>query len=323
MIRRRAWTSNLLLAFLFNNGWLSGQAKSLIDRFHTYSTEARDAYLEKDYTRAQQLYLLALREAGGINAVNARVAETLDSLCIVYNAQKRHSETESLYLRSLAIREELFGADSLEVAEGLSRIAACYSSLGRLEDSVRAQTRAVSIVEQVDGPQHEHLAYRLQQLGRYLNLDRRHIDAEIAATRALAILEAKFGPDHPNLAGTLTLLGAVYSYQERFGEAEAEYIRALKLRGSTTSIVMLVFDLNNLALLYRKTGKYGDAERLYHISLKELQERYGSEHPCLLPTLQYYTMLLKMAHRPSEARAVSERIAHILERSNGDTACRP
>jgi tetratricopeptide (TPR) repeat protein len=166
------------------------------------------------------------------------------------------------------------------------------------------------------------VAFALQQLGRFYNLHRDYSEAEEAATRALAILEEKFGPSAAQLSMALTLVGAVYLSQQRFDEAESAYIRALKLRGSASGTVTAAFDLNDLASLYRKTGKYDKAERLYLIGLEVLEAEYGSSSPCLISTLQAYGILLAAANRRPEAREVSERIERIVEISGGQN-CRP
>src|SRR6059036_2233590 len=120
----------------------------------------------------------------------------------------------------------------------------------------------------------------------------------------------------------LTLVGAAYLSQQRFDEAESAYIRALKLRGSASGTVMAAFDLNNLAFLYCKTGKYDKAERLYLNGLQALETDYGSSSPCLISTLQAYKILLSAVNRHREAGAVSERIERIAEVSSGQQ-CRP
>jgi tetratricopeptide (TPR) repeat protein len=293
----------------------AGQARS-------YRDDARAAYLRKDYPRSEELYLLALQELGGKDRASAEIADILDSLCIVYNALRRYSETEALYTRALEIREQLFGPESLEAAGSLNRLAHCYNSLHRLDVSITLQNRAVRISEKNLDPRHTQVAYGLEQLARFCNLHGDHDQAEKAATRALGILEEKFGQNDAQCAGALTLLGAVYLSQQRFDEAESAYIRALKLRGSGSGTTISAFDLNNLALLYRKTGKYDKAERLHLIGLEALEAAYGANSPCLLSTLQAYGILLTIVNRRAEAQAVSRRMEQIAQDSGGQQ-CRP
>ncbi len=65
-----------------------------------YVDEARRAYIAKDYSRSEDLYLLAIKEADRFGVGNLKVAETLDFLSIVFNAQSANSSRSTKMART-------------------------------------------------------------------------------------------------------------------------------------------------------------------------------------------------------------------------------
>jgi len=61
---------------------------------------------------------------------------------------------ERLYLRSLELKEQLFGPQHLEVALTLNNLGLFYKSLGRLAEARGAYTRALGIFQMVYGASH-------------------------------------------------------------------------------------------------------------------------------------------------------------------------
>jgi tetratricopeptide (TPR) repeat protein len=54
------------------------------------------------------------------------VANSLNNLALIYDEEKRYSDSEPLYKRVLEIREKSFGPDHPEVAKSLENLALLY-----------------------------------------------------------------------------------------------------------------------------------------------------------------------------------------------------
>lgn len=99
---------------------------------------------------------------------------------------------EKLYLRSLELKERLFGPDHLEIALTLNNLALYYKSLGYLADARKAYLRALAIFQQVYGGCHPSVADVLFNLAQLLK-----IESEAMEERSQAIQEATAELDSP------------------------------------------------------------------------------------------------------------------------------
>ncbi len=62
--------------------------------------------------------------------------------------------------------------------------------------------------------------------------------------------------------------------------------------------------LNNLALLYKITERYEEAEPLYHQALNIWKEALGPKHPLTVMVLKKYIDVLRLLNREDEAKAL-------------------
>jgi tetratricopeptide (TPR) repeat protein len=65
--------------------------------------------------------------------------------------------------------------------------------------------------------------------------------------------------------------------------------------------------LNNLALLYRKQGRYAKAKSLHERALAIWEKALGSEHPQMAIFLENYASLLRNMGRPEEGVPLESR----------------
>ena len=92
---------------------------------------------------------------------------------------------EKLYIRSLELKERLFGTDHIEVAMTLNNLGLYYKSTGRMEEAAGAYRRALAIFEREWGASHPavgDLLYNISQLLRK--------QAEAMESRSCMITEA-------------------------------------------------------------------------------------------------------------------------------------
>jgi tetratricopeptide (TPR) repeat protein len=69
--------------------------------------------------------------------------------------------------------------------------------------------------------------------------------------------------------------------------------------------------LNNLALLYKTQGKYGQAEPLYKRSLAIREKALGPDHPAVARSLGSLAVLYRKTDRKQEAEKLELRVKRI------------
>jgi tetratricopeptide (TPR) repeat protein len=116
----------------------------------------------------------------------------------------------------------------------------------------------------------------LNRTGAYLANCALFALAEQLYQRALCIWEQQLGPEHPDVAEIL----------------------------------------DNLANLYRKQGRYAEAEPLYQRAL-HIREQMGAEHPETAETLHDYAAFQEMQGKQQEARSLYQRALYIREQALG------
>jgi tetratricopeptide (TPR) repeat protein len=145
----------------------------------------------------------------------------------------------------------------------------------QLQEARACCARAAEIFDREDGPDSPDLANALNLLASIMVDRGEHQDAVAAATRSASICAGwagRFeGDDATRIAmQAWTALGTAYRYQGRYALAEPQLKRALE-----TSISHFGGEhpesrmaRNNLAVLYKYTGQFDQAETLYQAALQ-------------------------------------------------------
>jgi tetratricopeptide (TPR) repeat protein len=150
------------------------------------------------------------------------VADALNNLAALYQAQGRYADAVPLFKRCLAIREKARGPNHPDVANALNNLAGIYQAQGRYADAEPLFKRSLAIREKARGPNHPDVANALNNLAGLYQRQGRYADAEGLYKRALVIREKALGPDHPDVAASLNNLADLYRAQGRYAGAGAE-----------------------------------------------------------------------------------------------------
>jgi tetratricopeptide (TPR) repeat protein len=92
---------------------------------------------------------------------NTNVAQSLNSLAMVYIALGRYLDAEPLCKRSVEILEKGFGPDHVNVVPSLITLAILYEKQGRYADVEPLFKRSLAINEKVRGPDHHDVALKI------------------------------------------------------------------------------------------------------------------------------------------------------------------
>jgi tetratricopeptide (TPR) repeat protein len=82
------------------------------------------------------------------------VAVNLNNLAALCHATGREKEAEGLYLRALAIKEKLLGANHPDIGVTLNNLAVVYKSQRRFAEAAQLYRRALAIFETALDPSH-------------------------------------------------------------------------------------------------------------------------------------------------------------------------
>ena len=211
---------------------------------------------------------------------HVQTANVLHWLALSYAAVGQYAQAETLYQRSLKIREDKLGPNHLTVAASLHTLASLYREMGQYAKAEPLYQRSLKIWEAKLGPNHPEVANSLNHLAEFYRDLGQYAKAEGLLQRSLKIREDKWGPDHLTVASSLNSLGVLYQDMGQYAKAESFYQRSLKIREDQLGPdhPAVATSLSNLGVLYRKTGQYDKAEPLLQRSLKIRKEKFGPDH---------------------------------------------
>jgi tetratricopeptide (TPR) repeat protein/CHAT domain-containing protein len=247
------------------------------------------------------------------------VARALNLLGLCYYYQANYAQCESLWNKTLAIREKALGPDHPHAAQSLNNLGLLYWRQGKYAEAEPLYKRALAIKEKALGPDHPDIATSLNNLAILYVEQGKYAEAEPFHRRALAIREKVLGPDHLDVAKSLSNLGILYRNQGKYKEAEPLYSRALAIKESALGPdhPNVAVTLNSLALLYWNQGKYTEAEPLYKRALTIGEKALGSDHPSLAPSLNNLALLYWDRGRLAQAEPLHKRALAIKEKTLG------
>jgi tetratricopeptide (TPR) repeat protein len=125
-------------------------------------------------------------------------AELLNQTGSYLQERARYQETEPLFQRALAIREQQLGPEHPDIANSLNDLAVFYRDQGKYEQAEPLFQRALAIREQRLEPEHPDIANSLNNLALLYHAQGKYEQAEPLYRRALAIYEQRLGPEHPD-----------------------------------------------------------------------------------------------------------------------------
>jgi CHAT domain-containing protein/tetratricopeptide (TPR) repeat protein len=248
------------------------------------------------------------------------VAESLNSLALLYVTLGKYTAAEPLFLRSLAIREKVLGKNHLDVAMTLNDLGSLYYDQGKYEKVEPLFQRSLAIEEQALGKNHPRVSTRLNNLAVLYVAQSKYEQAEPLLQRSLEINVNAYGNNHPSVAISLNNIAELYQRQGKYEKIERLYLRSLAIwensLGKNHPDVAVA--LNNLAILYEKQKNYAQAESFYQRSLAIRSQAFGDEHPAVSESLNNLAALYQMQNQPEKARPLYERSLAIRKKVFGE-----
>jgi hypothetical protein len=225
-------------------------------------------------------------------------------------------DAAALRRRALDIAVGAFGCDSASAAEAMAALALVDIDRRRYLDAEPLLIIAERVLAARVAADHPAMAAIGAGLARIALARGDTKPAEAWATTALAI--ARRNP-HGRSAAPLRTLGAVLTAEERFAEAEPVLAEALaqdkKQHGEGGADTAR--SLAQLANLYLRQGKAGDALPLFEEAAAIDQSRLGATHPTIADDLHDLGLAYDALHRSDEARRAFIAALDVLEHGAG------
>ena len=140
-------------------------------------------------------------------------------MATLYEKLGRHSDSEPLFKRALAIYEKAAGPEHPAVATLLNNLGQVDKAQGRYADAEPLIKRSLAIRKKVLGRDHPDVARSLNNLADLDERQARYADALPLYQRAAAIRETALGANHPDAAISLNNLAFLYQVQGRTADA--------------------------------------------------------------------------------------------------------
>jgi len=284
-----------------------------------------DALVEKLYgeRKLQEATSFAERSLGlrerALGPRTPDVADSLNNLAVLYQAQGAYAKAEPLYIRAIDINEKAPRPHHLAVARSLNNLAELYLQQGVYAKAEPLLIRALEIREKLLGAKHPDVAEVLNNLAACLQKQGTYAKAEALYIRAIGIFENVLGAADPKVANCLGNLALLYVAQGAYAKAEPLLVRALDIHEKALGAMHpdVAFSLNSLAGLYQARGAYAKAEALFIRALDIRERALGAMHPEVGNSLNNLAMLYDAQGAYAKAEPLLVRALGILEKTLG------
>lgn len=192
-----------------------------------------------------------------------------------------YEEAKQVYLRQIALSEEIYGPESKEIARSYNNIGLVYLRQGDYSKALDYHSRGMSIDEQVYGPNHPNTASSYNNIGLAYDSQGDYSKALFYYDLAMSISEQIYGHNHPDTAVSYNNIGGIYYSRGDYSKALEYYACALSIReqvhGSNHPDTAASY--NNIGLVYCSQEDFPKALEYYGRAMSILEQVYGPSHP--------------------------------------------
>lgn len=126
---------------------------------------------------------------------------------------------------------------------------------GKYDAAIKVAEDGVRVAKRTFGENDPRYAGAITNLAAMYKTYGNFEEAEKFYLEAKSIFEAKMGKDNPTMASVLNNLADLYSTQRMFEKAEPFYNEAVRLLEGANDYINLSTVLENMAVMYRNTGR--------------------------------------------------------------------
>lgn len=248
---------------------------------------------------------------------DTRLGATLDRLAQAEFLLGQYRRSAGHFARSLQIWDNEPAGDGQKRGAARANLAQACAALGEYARAETLFRQVLTEAHRAGWDESPHAAAIRTGLAETLYLQRRYVEAETEQRKALATWGAAGHPENYVALNNLALIAIARDHE---GEALPLLERAARL-GEDRPItdVRQARVLGNLATLYRRAGRYTEAEALFQRVLPAMERNVGPDHPDVANVLDEFAELLKKTGRGRQARQFRSRAQNIQSASVGET----
>lgn len=275
-----------------------------------------------DAAEAQYQRIVAINEAQR-KPTDTEFVHGLFELATTYRMRNKVADAQNLEARLLAIQKQAIDATDRD-AKVLEQVADEFDLQARYVEAEALYRAAIAVLDAARKVDDAPYATVLRSLGSVLRSQSKLREAEDYYKRSLQIREKVLGPRDPLVGSVLSSLGLLQYDFGKYADAEAYYKRTLSIYESDSNIPSnrMAFDyriigpLNNLALVYRRQGRYSEAESLNQKALGIQRQMIGTGTTDVARTLNYLAILNRLQGNLDKAEEFHRQAVAIAERSS-------
>ena len=251
---------------LVTAGGLAAQAQDRGLWEHEVADALRAAQTQ-NYAAAEQGLMKALHDAERLGANDVSVGSTLNSLGLVYRADRKYGEAEAAYRRALRIMEAAYG-DSLDVANINFNIANVLFDQGKQAEALPDLRTSLRIYAKLLGAYSLKTAAALCMEGDAYRTMKRYPDAEIDFRSCAEIREKDAGIDSSEVADAQYGLALTLMGEGKYSAAEPRLKLAEAIREKNLGITspLLAQTMEDHARVLKELGRQKEADRLSEVA---------------------------------------------------------
>jgi tetratricopeptide (TPR) repeat protein len=224
----KRWCPLLLLCtFLFFPAQTYGQETL----WPTSKAAGSDAVQQgRYYEEAESLLRAAIEQAEKFGSLDPRLADSLNQLAILYATQRKFTQAEPLFQRSLGVSVAALGPDHPDVAIVLRNMGILKASMRNYAEADALLSRSLSLTNRALGQEHPVVAVTMRTIAVCQAVQGHYGEAERFIRRSLEISEKTLGSEHPEVAASLDVFAQVLRTVHRDQEAHQLETRAREIR---------------------------------------------------------------------------------------------
>lgn len=280
-------------------------------------------FSSRKFSEAVVLAESVSRDADRIHGPGSKLAAgSAFNLGVLYRMTGRAKDAIGPLNRSMAYEAKYGPATAPSFTKVLDELVLAYNAAALAGEAADVIALALNKLEREAPDNLEARAKLLSKYGQQQRRAARFDAAKATLEKVLSIEQQRLGTDAPGLVDPLNRLAGLEKALGNYERSEELYLRAIALKRialgaepDTRNDANLGIILDNLAVLYLKTGRYHDAEPVQKEALAIIEATLGPAHVSTGQVFGNFAMLQKQMGRYGEAEALFARALEIYGKS--------
>ena len=256
--------------------WKGGDPRQ--QQFRALAGQMYQLHDKREFTKAADVARQRIKLAGeAFGKETSQYAEAIHDLGFVYNADGDYPRAEKFIQAALTLDRKIYGHEHPSIAKELDNLAWVYRNQGRFNEALDTSLSSLAMYEKLHGERHPDVVIALNNVA-LAHQGLRQCDAgRKAADRAYKLIKSASKPQPDLVALSANNLALHTLCLKRFPEAEKLLQEALKIGGQQKP-VNLVAVLENLGVVFQRTGRKREAFATLKRAAALAQKVYGADH---------------------------------------------